>query len=124
MRLTDDEVYELLAEVKLTPTGYNMASDWLEMHDALLEARAELERMRAYLDTIPEGPVSGEVIDAICSLAHGRQDHPLVLAALKPAPAMREKLPNETQDVGHANKEPEPVWHERFGWGGPPDVPK
>ena len=45
----------------------------------------EVERMKKYLDTLPgdEGCGTAE-LDAICAIAHGRDDHPLVVAAINP----------------------------------------
>ncbi len=40
----------------------------------LVPGVAEVERLRAYLDTLPDGEVGPHVIDTICGLAHGRKD--------------------------------------------------
>jgi hypothetical protein len=49
----------------------------------LQEACEERDALRAYLDTLPDGDISEDQVDAICALAYGRTDHPVVLTALQ-----------------------------------------
>ncbi len=71
--------------MKFTPSDLIAAADRLESHyeghiatGPMLRAGAEairrVDMLHAYLNTVPDGSVGPEVIDAICGIAHGRAD--------------------------------------------------
>ena len=82
LEAAEKRVAELAADVD--DLTINMDADLKTMireRHALRVAETALATLQAYLDTLPETPTAAE-LDAICAIAHGRLDHPLVIAAL------------------------------------------
>lgn len=45
-----------------------------ELEAEVLRLRGLLHQLDDYLQSLPDGPVGAEVIDAICGIVHGRED--------------------------------------------------